>query len=246
MSEEILSKLNQRLIDILSPEKGYFGRVYTWGQKPTKYEYIGYELSEDFLSTLQNMNETQIKTFKKIMTYFEVHAIPLKSLLITGQQEKNFNFYYETSWSQFMTVIMFGMLEIVAKGGKKELYRKGEKIKQFLQNNLSHEIKQKVSERYSKDRFSKKEVKNYIFSDVIDHLWDQIRSGFIHDGGFESKGLEWSTFCGMGSKNDPLTIKSDVPMQELLQITWQAILSSFGYKGSLILPSYNKQKTTHS
>ncbi len=80
----------------------------------------------------------------------------------------------------------------------------------------------------------KKEIKN--FSDVIDHLWYQIRSGFIHDAGIESKGLEWGTLSGIGTKDDPITTKHDVPMEEWLQIIWQAILNSYGYKGLLQHP----------
>ncbi len=238
MPNKNLQKINQILIDILGPEKGYFGRVYTWGQRQTKYEYIGYELSINFFPTLCNMDKNQRKNLIKIINYFEIHALPLKTLLEAGEKEKLCSFYYETSWSHFMTVIMFGMLEIVIKGEKNRLKDKGKNIKQFLENNLSNEIKQKIAERYLKDRYFKKEIKYNTFSDVIDHMWFQIRSGFIHDGGVESKGLEWHTFCGMGTKDDPLTIKSDVPMQELLQLTWQAILNSFGYKGLIKLSEY--------
>ena len=52
MSDELL-KINQKLIEILSQESGYFGRVDTWGQMSTKYEYIGYELDTEFSLTLQ-------------------------------------------------------------------------------------------------------------------------------------------------------------------------------------------------
>jgi len=35
---EGVQKINQHLKDILGPEKGYFGRVYTWGQTSNEYE----------------------------------------------------------------------------------------------------------------------------------------------------------------------------------------------------------------
>ncbi|HAM88639.1 MAG: hypothetical protein US83_C0012G0013 [Candidatus Falkowbacteria bacterium GW2011_GWC2_38_22] len=232
-------KIAKKLIEILSTEKGYFGRVNTLGQKPSKYEYIGYALSEDFSVTLKNMNDTQKKTLIKAINYFEIHAGPLKSILVAAEKV-SFSLFYEITWSQFMTVIMFGILEIVIKGDNKTLYNKGKKINDFLQENLSDKIKNDITERYCPNSFLIKKEKYKNFSEVICHLWDEIRSGFIHDGGIESRGLEWYLLEGIGTKEDPLTFKSDVPMQEFLQITWQAILNSFGYKGEIILPSYKK------
>jgi hypothetical protein len=60
----------------------------------------------------------------------------------------------------------------------------------------------------------------------------------VHDVGVESKGLDYGTLIGMGTEDDPIRSKTDVPMQEWLQITWQAILNSCGYKGVL---EYTKQ-----
>ncbi len=236
MSDDLV-KINQRLIEILSPKRGYFGRVYTWGQRPTEYEYVGYELTEDFLPTLQGMSEDQRKNLAMIMSYFEIHAHPLKYLLDTNQKEQLYKLYSEIAWSHFMTVVMFGMLEIAVKGKRGVwLDKKFQKIKSFLENNLSKKLKESIAERYSvEEMFNyKKEIKN--FSDVIDHLWYQIRSGFIHDAGIESKGLEWGTLSGIGTKDDPITTKHDVPMEEWLQIIWQAILNSYGYKGLLQHP----------
>ncbi|MBI5530233.1 MAG: hypothetical protein HY918_01905 [Candidatus Doudnabacteria bacterium] len=51
MSEQN-EKINRKLIEVLSPESGYFGRVHSWGQEQQKYIQIGYELSEEFLPTL--------------------------------------------------------------------------------------------------------------------------------------------------------------------------------------------------
>lgn len=236
-----LEKINRKLVEILSQEKGYFGRVFTWGQGPTEYKYIGYELTEDFLPTLQKMSDSQRENLTRIINYFDIYALPLKTLLVTSEKEQLYSFNYETAWSHFMTVIMFGMLEIAVKG-KRGLFlnKKGEKIKDFLEINLPKEIKENIAERYSVEEIFKykKKIKN--FSDVVDHLWGQIRSGFIHDVGIEARGLEWHWFEGIGTKDNPMTLKSDVPMQELLQITWQAILNSYGYKGVLKLPKLKK------
>jgi len=68
------NKINAKLLEILSKEKGYFGRIYTWGQRPTDYEYIGYELTEDFTLTLNTMTEIQIKNLVSIINYFEIHS----------------------------------------------------------------------------------------------------------------------------------------------------------------------------
>jgi len=239
MSNDVV-KINQVLIEILGPKRGYFGRVFTWGQRPTEFEYIGYELTEDFFPILQKMSEDQQKNLMMIMSYFEIHAYPLKNLLDTKQEGCP---YSEIAWSHFMIVIMFGMLEIAVKGKRGYLSKKKQRIKQFLEANLPKKVKESISRRYSVEEIFKYGKKIQNFSDVIDHLWDQIRSGFIHDAGIEFKGLEWYKFGEeIGTKDDPTTIKSDVPMQELLQITWQAILSSYGYKGTLVLPKFKKDK----
>ena len=240
-----IARINQNLIEILSPEKGYFGRIYTWGQRPTKYEFIGYKLTKDFAPTLQKMSEDQLNNIKKIMVYFEIHAFALKELLLAREKERFTQFYYEVAWSHFMIVIMFGMLEIavkIQKGAKFDNYgnlkNKGNEIKKFLENNLIKDFKDSITERYSVDKIYKYKKQIKTFSDIIDHLWHQVRSGFIHDAGMESKGLEWHQLEGIGTKDNPIEFKNDVPMQELLQMTWQAIFNSYGYKGVLELPRY--------
>ncbi len=235
-------KLNQKLVEVLSQESGYFGRVDTWGQRPTKYEYIGYELTEDFLPILEKLTDEQRKSLTMIVMHFEIHAQPLKYILKAEEGEHTLSkFYSEISWSQFMTVVMFGMLELVIKGKRKSrLDSKRKKIVKFLEDNLPTEVKNDIANRYKVEDVFKYEKEIKTFSDVINHLWYEVRSGFIHDGGIESRGMEWSSLKGMGSKEDPITISQDVPMQELLQITWQAILNSFGYKGQLKLPKYKR------
>jgi hypothetical protein len=240
MSGEI-KKISQKLIEVLSQERGYFGRVATWGQGPTKYEYIGYELTEDFLSVLENLPDEKRKNFVMILTHFEIHAHPLKSLLTSAEEQSFYKLYFEISWSQFMTVVMFGMLELAIKGKRRgRLELKRERIVRFLEDNLPTETKNDIAKRYKIEKIFKykKEIKT--FSDAINHLWFEVRSGFIHDGGIESRGMEWTNLEGIGSKENPLTFSSDVPMQELLQITWQAILNSFGYKGLLKLPKHKR------
>ncbi len=243
-----LVEINQKLVEILSPERGYFGRIYTFGLRPTAYEYIGYVLTKDFSLALQGMPEDQRKNLCTIMNYFEIHALPLKNLLIVGEKEQFYGLYYEIAWSHFMIVVMFGMIEAavkIQKGAKLNKYggldNKVIQIKDFLENNLEKKVKENIAKRYCVDEIfnHKEEIKS--FSDVIDHLWVQIRSGFIHDAGIESKGLEWHKIEGYGTKNNPLTLKSDVPVQELLQITWQAILKSCGYNGVLELPKHKKR-----
>lgn len=236
-----LEKTNEKLIEILSSEKGYFGRIFTWGQRPTKYEFIGYEPTEDFYPTLEKMTPEEQRNLVNIMNYFEMHICPLRNLLEIDKKDGLDKFYSEIAWSHFATVVMFGMLEIAVKGKRGvQLDEKGKKMKKFMEDNLSDKIKESITKRYKTDKIFgyKKEIKS--FYDVIDHMWSQIRSGFIHDAGIESKGLEWHSLEGIGTKENPITIKSDVPMQEWLQVTWQAILNSYRYKGSLELPKYKR------
>jgi hypothetical protein len=241
MTKNII-EINHNLIEILSQEKGYFGRIDTLGQRSTKYEYIGYELTEDFLPTLEKMSDEQKNNLTMIMTHFEIHAHPLKNILVTEEGEHTlYKFYSEISWSQFMTVVMFGMLELAIKGKREGwLELKRQNVIKFMEDNLPTETKNNIAKRYKVDEVFKygKEIKT--FSDVIGHLWNEVRSGFIHKGGIEWRGMEWFGLKGMGSQSDPITIYQDVPMQELLQITWQAILNSFGYQGHLKLPKYKR------
>jgi len=154
--------------------------------------------------------------------------------------EQLYKFYSEIAWSHFATVVMFGMLEVAVKGQKGLwLKKKGEKIKKFLEDNLPQDVKDDVVRRYStEDLF--KHPKHQTFGEVIDHLWGNVRGGFVHDVGLESKGLEYGTLIGMGTKDDPIRTKTDVPMPEWLQLTWQAILNSYGYKGKLEHPKLNR------
>jgi len=241
--EANLIKTNQKLVEVLGKEKGYFGRVNTYGQRPTKYEYIGYELTEDFMPILEKMSEEQRKNLVKIINYFEMHVNPLRKLLNTDGDSGLYDLYSEIAWSHFMTVVMFGMLEVAvkltscAKYDKKKYLIKLKSIKCFLETNLSQGIKDNISARYRVEKnLSTTKINN--FSDVIDHLWSEIRSGFIHEAGLQSKGLEPMVFGdGDGSESNPIRVESDVPMHEFLKITWQAILNSYGYKGLLKSPT---------
>ena len=226
-------KINQYLKNILGPERGYFGRVHTWEQKPNEYKQIGFVPTEDFEQMLSSMTEEQRKNLVMIMTYFEIHACPLKNLLNANEPEQLCKFYSEIAWSHFATVVMFGMLEVAVKGQRGlRLNNKGLEIKKFLENNLPQETKDDVVRRYSTEEvFNHKKAGT--FGEVIDHLWEHVRGGFVHDVGVESKGLDYGTLIGMGTEDDPIRSKTDVPMQEWLQITWQAILNSRGYKGVL-------------
>lgn len=248
MSDDI--RINKRLTDLIGKEEGLFGHVNTWGLRPTSYEFIGYELSIDFLPTLQNMSQVQKDNLKAIMAYFEIHAKPLKLLLEKVQNQKGSTdtIFIEMAWSHFMTVIMFGMLEVAVKittiaelnefGGLKN---KGNTLKLFLEKNLSQDIKDSIVKRYRVESFFAPKKIFTSFSDVVEHIWQEIRSGFIHEAGLQSKGMEWTTLGeGLGTESDPIKIKSDVPMPEWLQIAWQAILNSYGYKGFLRHPKYKK------
>lgn len=219
MSKDELQKINQYLKDILGQEKGYFGRVSTWGQTPNEYKQIGFVPIEDFTPMLSNITDEQRKNLVMIMTYFEIHARPLKNLLNAEKSEQLYKLYSEIAWSHFATVVMFGMLEVAVKG-KKGLWlnKKGSKIKKFLEDNLSQETKDDVVRRYSVEEMFK-HTKPKTFSVVIDHLWEHVRGGFVHDVGIESKGLEYGTLIGMGTEAGPIRTKTDVPMPEWLQLT---------------------------
>src|SRR3989344_1761002 len=240
MTEEV-KKINRHLKNILGQEKGYFGRVSTWGQTENEYEPIGFVPTEDFEPMLSKMTDEQRKNLVMITTYFEIHAHSLKNLLNAEKSEQLYKLYSEIAWSHFATVVMFGMLEVAVKG-KRGLWLtgKGSKIKKFLEDNLSQETKDDVVRRYSVEEMFK-HTKPKIFSEVVDHLWEHVRGGFVHDVGIESKGLEYGTLIGMGTEDDPIRTKTDVPMPEWLQLTWQAILSSYGYKGKLEHPKLERK-----
>ncbi len=244
MGKEESQKIKDKLIDVLSQGRGYFGRVHTYGQRAKKYEHVGYELDLDIMPVIESLLEKDRKCLVKIINYFEIHAHPLKKMIVDDGKPGLYDLYSEWAWSHFMTVVMFGMLEVAVKNTptcivwhnqQKRYIKKLESIELFLESNLSENIRENVAQRYKTEN----NVKLDSFSGVVRHLWYEIRSGFIHEAGMHHKGTEWYIFgSGVGTKEDPITIHSDVPMQELLQITWQAILNSFGYKGFLKLPKY--------
>lgn len=234
-------RIKAKLEELLSEEAGYFGRINTWGQRPTEHEYIGYVLSEPIDEMLIKMTEEQRKKFVRILLYFEIHAGPLKKLLHV-EPGKHRDLFSEIAWSHFMTIVMFGMLEIAVKNTQFAIYRgsllnKQESFVTFMEGNMSQKVKADIAERYKVEKGTLP-LTEKTFPAVIRHLWHEIRSGFVHEGSPSSKGMEWTTLSGIGSAEDPITVGNDVPMQELLQITWQAILNSFGYKGTLELPLY--------
>lgn len=237
-----IQKINQHLKEILGQEKGYFGRVLSWGQTANEYESIGFVPTEDFEPMLLSMTDEQRKNLVMIITYFEIHIHPLKNLLNAEKSEHLYKFYSEIAWSHFATVVMFGMLEVATKGQKGLwLKKKGTSIKKFLEDNLSQETKEDVVRRYSVEEIFK-HTKPKTFGEVINHLWKNVRGGFVHDVGIESKGLEYNSLVGIGTKEEPIRIKQDVPMPEWLQLTWQAILNSCGYKGKLEHPKLNRAR----
>jgi len=164
-----LKEIKNKLIEILSPAKGYFGRIYTHVSRPVKYEYIGYKLKKDFSPTLQRMSKKQRENLKLIMVYFELHARPLKYLLDTNQKNEIDNFCSEIAWSHFMTVIMFGMLEVAAKETNcakldtRDHLMKNKSIKCFLNINLPKEVKKNLTEKYSVEKIFNHEKKLKIF-----------------------------------------------------------------------------------
>jgi hypothetical protein len=234
---------NKYFIKLISKESGYFGRVPTYGLRSTTFEYIGYELSTDLLPTLQSISDEERRNLIAIMLHFEIHAGPLRRLLFDDNNGL-MNLYSKIAWSHFATIVMFGMLELTIKGKRGiTLDQKGKKIKEFLNNNLPEDTKQDVLKRYKVDELFKYKKQIKTFFDVVDHMWSEIRSDFVHDCGIQSKGLEWTTLGGGGGTiDDPIRIESDVPMPEWLQLTWQAILNSYGYSGLLVHPKYEKTK----
>ena len=188
------------------------------------------------------MSNDQKSNLIKIINYFEIHANPLKKMISVNENQVEilYDIYSKWAWSHFMTVIIFGMLEVAVKITPCAEYdnrghlKKYISIKSFLETYLPETTKIDITKRYQ----TTDGIRLKSFEDVVKHLWNNIRSGFIHDAGIESKGMEWSTLKGIGSKGDPIVISEDVPVQELMQITWQAILNSYGYNGSLKLPKY--------
>lgn len=99
------------------------------GQRPTEYEHIGYEMTKGFSDVLQNMSADQVKNLVTVMNYFEMHAQPARSILDAKVDGYSYKFYSEIAWSHFMTMIMFGMLEVVvAKKPCAKLNKKGDLI----------------------------------------------------------------------------------------------------------------------
>ncbi len=236
-----LIKVNEKLISLLSEETGLFGKIYSWGYGTNeKYVNVGVELSDDFYPVLENMDINQYSNFFKIITYFEIHASPLSKLFHINEKDFLDEFYSKIAWSHFITLILFGMIEIACKrvypdevDTRGNLKEKGNNIKKFLNQYLADELKLDITKRYKVDDTFSEGVNIEKFDDVINHLWSSIRCGFVHDATIESKSLESYSMSGLGSKEDPIRLATDVAVHEWIKIIWEAILKSHGYLGTL-------------
>lgn len=238
---EVRNSIHHTLLRVIDPKSGLFGRGKAYGKNSQAYTNVGFELSTDFEPTLGVMSDAKIDALYKILVYFEAHMHPLQNLLrASDSEDARHQHLAKTAWSHFSTVIMFGILEIAVKTNGEtppkpnvELREKGKKISDFLRNNLPPNIKDGVKARYS-DEGPLPNGRFKSFEDIIDHLWKVIRGGFVHDDALRSIGVEYIEFSNaVGTLKDPIEITSNVPMQEWLQLTWQAILNSYGYKGIL-------------
>ena len=198
------------------------------------------EFFDDFYPILEGMDINQYSNFFKIVTYFEIHASPLSKLFIVDEEDFLDKFNSEIAWSHFMTLILFGMIEIACKrvypddiSKKGDLKDKGKNIKKFLNEYLDEELKLDIAKRYKVDNKFSEGISIEKFDDVVDHLWSNIRCGFVHDATIESKSLESYSMSGLGSEDDPIKLATDVAVHEWVKIIWQAILKSHGYMGTL-------------
>lgn len=229
--------LNNKLKEVFAKSNGYFGRVYTWGQTETKYVSIGCAPDVDTLGFIQQLNEQEKKNLTRLLTYFEMHGKALKYMLGAETDNQLDNWFIETSWSHFATVIMFGLLEAAIKTVEKKgalddkLYDKGNEIKNFLEKYISQEQKISIVEHYKSANVIPTKLSN--FSEVIDDMWNEHRSGFIHSVGVHAVPLEPHSVSGIGTKESPLSFPRQVAMYEWLILAWQAILNAYGYKGKL-------------
>lgn len=210
------------------------------GLRNEEYVNIGIELSDDFCPILESMDINQYSNFFKVVTYFEIHASPLRKLFLIDERDFLDRFNSEIAWSHFMTLILFGMIEIACKrvypeevNKKGDLKEKGKNIKKFLNQFMDKELRLDVAKRYKVDDKFSEGINIEKFDDVVDHLWGNIRCGFVHDATIESKSLESYSMSGMGSEDDPIILTTDVSVHEWMKIIWQAILKSHGYIGTL-------------
>ncbi len=245
-----LVSVNAKLASLLGEEAGLLGKIYSWGYGTNeKYINVGVELSDDFYPILEAMDINQYSNFFKIVTYFEIHASPLSKFFIMDEDDFLDKFNSKIAWSHFMTLILFGMTEIACKrvypdeiSGKGDLKDKGKNIKKFLNEYLDEELKLDIAKRYKVDDKFSEGISIKKFDDVVDHLWSNIRCGFVHDATIESNSLESYSMSGLGSKDDPIKLATDVAVHEWVKIIWQAILKSHGYMGTLeyCKTNYNK------
>ncbi|QQS22736.1 hypothetical protein IPM19_03850 [bacterium] len=162
---------------------------------------------------------------------------PLKSILESHTEMSLDRFYAETAWSHFAIVIMFGLLEVAVKVGKgiaieDFLGDKGREIKAFFVKYLDVERQTKIAEDYKPIDDTRKLT---TFEDVVQDMWDEYRSGFVHSVGVHSVPHEPVSFGDGGEKDGipVIAISKEVPVFTWLIITWQAIFKSLGFKGNL-------------
>lgn len=244
-------ELDVKIKDVFSVSNGYFGRVNTYGQTKNEFEFLGLYCKTSYLPWLESLNNEQRRELLRITSYFEIHMRPLKKLLYIDEKDYIDRFSSEMAWSHFATTIFFGILEVAIKLRDKNmaiddyLRYKLKNILAFLNQNLSQQEKDSVVSRYKyKSRDNTKH--NGTFNAVVKDMWDEVRSGFTHDAGFERAGLENAFFVDAGVKKDGipvLTISEDVSIQDWLQITWQSIFNAYGFGDDLIAVTSDNIKT---
>lgn len=229
-------KLKERFIDIFSPSSHLFGRVRTHGRSENKFEWNGCAVDKYTFDFVDRLSPAERKDLAKILTYFEIHMRPLRLLL---EEDEILN---EIAWSHFATLIMFGMLEVAVKvrqegiSSDSKLENKGRKIRDFLELHLPDSTKQALTQRYKTNIIRDKSVRKGNFKEVTQHLWEEVRSEFTHSAGIHWLGFE---FGGLEQSNEKggtvITFWQDVPIQEWLILTWQAIFHSFSSEKELII-----------
>lgn len=230
-------KIQKKIEELFDSSQGLFGRVDSWGQTQAKFVRIGCVFDTDLILFLNKLSELQQRSLTRMLTYFEGHMKPLKRMLDTHSESLLDRWFTETAWSHFSVVIMFGLLEAAVKTIElksdfdTKLYDKGNEIKKFLVKHISLEQQTEVVKNYKSKDPAPAKFNN--FSEVIDDMWNEYRSGFIHSVRVHAVPLESYSISGIGTKKDPLSFPRQVAMYEWLILTWQAILNAYGYKGKL-------------
>jgi len=209
---------------------------------------------------VSGMSFLERESFSKLLAFFCFHMKPLSRLNIKDDTINDF--FGPMVWSNFSLVVMMSVLEKYTKGRYKRkeflellienipinseeqlIMLSAEQRKtnpppsvlrfsELFSKNLEEKEIDRIIKNYMAEKQSSGEIKISSIEEVFKHLWEEVRSGFIHNVGLESIYNE-STIFKLSKKPGVITVSDNLSMSNFLFLSWKAIFRHLGYAGEM-------------